>query len=726
MTPAPNFPSRRTESKSPRRKSRNGNVDVPSPRGIGGWQDSTTGASSATISPPSSPARRGRSWVKSSAESFRRVASRRRRSRTVEKRESNRKEPLLVYTQFDDDDDEQLLADDEGANVDLNDFYPNDDKKNDSVEDDVLSSQYYEMFASSSPRQPPNSSSSRGVSGGFVKDQVKMYNNNSHNVDKGYEPPSIEHKKESKTAPKGEDDEERDYDRVEGRGQASRLSEESSEEAREQPAYDLTFPIEDFQETDATTRTRNIPRLNSISPRGNSHNISSFTRGRSLPCSPSSNAASTPKMGTSTGRRKSKTTTTVVLSTGNNFSSSVGSKDGDEDDDDVSVTSSWVVRKMLERDDPDHDQGRPEQPKNTHRRYVNDDNEEVDHNSYTHSVGTNTYTAGGDSNTFLSTQNGTMETMETMTTRDEETADGRGITALKARSTEEDTFLGSPSGDGTATVDGLFVGKQRVAYMCIILTTIQLGILITQLAMCGMASLNVNPLLGPYPDAFSYWGAKNSYQLVEGRQYFRLITPTLLHVGLLHLVANAYSQLETCAYLEREWGSFRWAVIYVLSAVGSSLTASTVDPDTIGVLSSGTLMGLFGAKIAQIFTWSVFELKHSALEDSVSFEHLGSVMCSAATVSLLSFFTYIDWSGHFGGLTTGFLIGMIVFSWAIKSKYSKMLLIVLAVAGLLIGTVFLSLRLFAAGTVLDEELGDACQYFRNLFPEGYECECAWD
>lgn len=273
--------------------------------------------------------------------------------------------------------------------------------------------------------------------------------------------------------------------------------------------------------------------------------------------------------------------------------------------------------------------------------------------------------------------------------------------------------------------DGFILVKQRVAYLCIFLSATQLGIVLIQLAMCGIASLYINPMIGPYPDAFSEWGGKNVYLLLEEKQYYRIITPVFLHVGVLHLLVNCYCQLETCAYFEREWGSLTWATIYFISGLGSVLTASVFDPDVLGVCSSGALMGLFGAKIAQAFTWTIFDLGNHILAQTVQFDQLGGVMCSTAMVSLLSFFTYIDWSGQLGGLAAGFLAGITFFSRPIANGWLRVLWASLGFAGLAAGGIILT-RVLLFKTEPDEELADACQYFRVLYPEGYNCDCVWD
>jgi membrane associated rhomboid family serine protease len=276
----------------------------------------------------------------------------------------------------------------------------------------------------------------------------------------------------------------------------------------------------------------------------------------------------------------------------------------------------------------------------------------------------------------------------------------------------------------SASEDGIIILKQRVAYLCIAVSAIQMGLLIIQLCLCGLASLSINPMIGPFPDAFSEWGGKNVYLMLEGKQYFRIITPIFLHVGVIHLLINAYCQLETCAYFEREWGSGRWLTVYLISGIGSVLTSSALEPDLIGVCSSGALMGMFGAKIVQVITWSMFELKSSLLEESARFDHLGGVLCSAAMVSMLSFFTYIDWSGHLGGLFAGFLAGMTLFAKPIASRTKRAIWGGSGILGMVVGSGFM-IRVLSQ-IEPDEELGDACQYFRSLYPDGYVCECVWE
>lgn len=277
--------------------------------------------------------------------------------------------------------------------------------------------------------------------------------------------------------------------------------------------------------------------------------------------------------------------------------------------------------------------------------------------------------------------------------------------------------------DNTSYDEGSVIIKQQVAWGCIFLSAVHFAILTTQVLLCGIAALSINPTIGPYPDAFSEWGGKNTYLLVESGQYYRFITPTFLHVGYLHLLVNVFFQLETCAYLEREWGFITWISIYLLSGFGSSMAASAIDPDIIGVCSSGALMGLFGARIAQAIMWTVFETNEVySGQGGLIIERLGGTLCSAAVVFLLTCLTYIDWSGHLGGMFTGFLVGLIAFTFPLRGAGTRATLRLIGLCALAVGGTVLGVVLFHY-VEADEELADACDYFRNLYSEGYVCEC---
>lgn len=264
--------------------------------------------------------------------------------------------------------------------------------------------------------------------------------------------------------------------------------------------------------------------------------------------------------------------------------------------------------------------------------------------------------------------------------------------------------------------------RQNHSCASIAVAALQLLVLMLQLAMCGVAPLEVNPMVGPFPDAFSEWGGKNAYLMLEEKEYWRLVTPAFLHVGVLHLLANSFCLLYSSALFEREWGSCTWLFIFFVSEIGCVGVSSISDPNTVAVGSSGALMGLFAAKLSHVLTYTFFETYDISRDEGIHVDQLGSVLCGLTLVSLLSSFTFVDWSGHMGGLASGFFAGMFVFSSPIKSCCGKLLWGLLGLAGLA-GIGFVVGTLLANEIEPDEELSDSCEYFRNLYPEGYECGC---
>jgi membrane associated rhomboid family serine protease len=208
-----------------------------------------------------------------------------------------------------------------------------------------------------------------------------------------------------------------------------------------------------------------------------------------------------------------------------------------------------------------------------------------------------------------------------------------------------------PSGEGPNTgeqnknmaeSEEIYIVKQRFGYFSIFFAIIQVIVLGLMMWQCGVAPLNINPMFGPYPDAFSEWGGKNSILIVDDGEWWRLLTPILLHAGLIHLFCNVAVQLELGVFFEREWGSMTWLIIYLTSAVGSSVLSVITMPDAVSVGSSGAVMGLFGGKIAEIIC-RCCEKKTTAQDrvaHQVRKEQCMGVTCSVVVVLAFSFIPY--------------------------------------------------------------------------------------
>lgn len=268
-----------------------------------------------------------------------------------------------------------------------------------------------------------------------------------------------------------------------------------------------------------------------------------------------------------------------------------------------------------------------------------------------------------------------------------------------------------------------YIVKQKKGYLSLGFSILQSFILLIMMVQCSIAPFEINPMLGPPPDALDYWGGKNSFKIIKEGEYYRLITPIFLHAGIIHLFCNVSVQLDVGAFFEREWGSIVWFIIYVLSALGSSIFSCCFKANNISVGSSGAVMGLFGGKLAEIFCRQRESKKttQGRIGHEVRQEQLRATLCSVSVVMAFSFVPYVDWAAHFGGFLAGFTAGFLCFAPRIKTK-------AYAVFWFLIGVV-MNAALYGAliSYMMNEvepnnDLQDVCGYYKQYFDQ-YECQC---
>lgn len=187
--------------------------------------------------------------------------------------------------------------------------------------------------------------------------------------------------------------------------------------------------------------------------------------------------------------------------------------------------------------------------------------------------------------------------------------------------------------------DEVYIVKQETGYCSYAFSAIQTLVLVIMMIQCTIAPLEINPMIGPPPDALDYWGGKNALKILNNNEEWRLITPIFLHAGIIHLLCNVSVQLDVGAFFEREWGGAIWFFIYLTSALGSSIFSVCMKPNNVSVGSSGAVMGLFGGKLGEIFCRACESKKTSQgkIGHEVRREQLGAVLCSVFVVLAFSF-----------------------------------------------------------------------------------------
>lgn len=170
------------------------------------------------------------------------------------------------------------------------------------------------------------------------------------------------------------------------------------------------------------------------------------------------------------------------------------------------------------------------------------------------------------------------------------------------------------------------------------------------------ALLGVNLLLGvaviadtsifDNPASLIEFGAKDRL-LIEGGDWWRLITAPFLHHGVFHLLVNCYGLWVLGRFCEVMVGRSRFLLIYLGAALGGSL-ASLQFTSERSVGASGAIFGLLGAAL-------VFGFRHRAEIPVLIGRRLRGSLLFWLVVNLIlgALIPVVDNWGHLGGLMAG-------------------------------------------------------------------------
>lgn len=153
------------------------------------------------------------------------------------------------------------------------------------------------------------------------------------------------------------------------------------------------------------------------------------------------------------------------------------------------------------------------------------------------------------------------------------------------------------------------------------------------------------------PEVLLDFGAMYAPYIANG-EYWRLLAAMFLHVGFVHLLFNSIGLLIFGAVVERLYGHFRFATLYVLAGLTGSVASYLLNAITVGAGASGAIFGVMGA-FAAFFVSSRHELGETARQ---------SLSGIAVLLAINLFFGFatpeIDNWAHLGGLAGGFAVGM--------------------------------------------------------------------
>ena len=158
-------------------------------------------------------------------------------------------------------------------------------------------------------------------------------------------------------------------------------------------------------------------------------------------------------------------------------------------------------------------------------------------------------------------------------------------------------------------------------------------------------------------------GAMYVPYLMNGEQYYTLITSMFLHFGFSHLMNNMVMLLVIGYSLEPEIGKIRFLLIYLGSGLMGNLVSAWFDVNqgsyAVSAGASGAIFGIVGALL-------YVAIRNHGRVGEISTR--GLVLM--AGLSLYYGFTAqgVDNAAHIGGLVSGFLLAVLTY-WKHKPKH---------------------------------------------------------
>ncbi len=162
-------------------------------------------------------------------------------------------------------------------------------------------------------------------------------------------------------------------------------------------------------------------------------------------------------------------------------------------------------------------------------------------------------------------------------------------------------------------------------------------------------------LVNPQADKVIAWGADFGPSVVFEHQVWRLFTSMFVHFGLLHIFLNMFCLISAGAVVERFFGHFGFALLYVLSGIGGAIASLWVHPTTISAGASGAIFGIFGGLLGYL------AIRHREVPAAVLKPLRTGALAFVGYNTLFSVSVPgIDTAAHLGGLATGLVCGLLM------------------------------------------------------------------
>lgn len=159
-----------------------------------------------------------------------------------------------------------------------------------------------------------------------------------------------------------------------------------------------------------------------------------------------------------------------------------------------------------------------------------------------------------------------------------------------------------------------------------------------------------------YEHGAMYWP-----DVVNGGQWYRLVTHMFVHSGGEHLLNNMF-MLGILGYqIEKDYGPIKYLLTYFVSGVGGAVVSALVEMNmgeaVVSIGASGAVFGIFGAMLVMIF-------KNRRQMGQVSAPRLLILFVLMVFGNMEE---GVDWMAHFGGALIGVMLALILY----RAKFNQ-------------------------------------------------------
>jgi rhomboid protease GluP len=144
------------------------------------------------------------------------------------------------------------------------------------------------------------------------------------------------------------------------------------------------------------------------------------------------------------------------------------------------------------------------------------------------------------------------------------------------------------------------------------------------------------------------FGAYYKTFMVANFEYWRLLSVGFVHISVTHLLMNGYALLNLGRIVEREVGSVKMLITFVISVISGSMFVFVAQGNILLVGASAGLFGLLGLVVVLAFE------SGSIRNPQVRMSFINILLINV----FISLLPGVSFLGHLGGFVAGVLVGL--------------------------------------------------------------------